>query len=36
MPEDMEKHFSFPNFTPPVLGTLREVLDNDTTTREKN
>ena len=24
-----------PNFTTPVSGTLREVLDNDTTTRDK-
>ena len=31
MPEDMEKQFAFPNFTTPVAGTLREVLENDTT-----
>ena len=26
--------FVFPDFTTPVSGTLREVLDNDTTTRD--
>ena len=31
MPEDVSKHFLFPNFKAPVPGTLREVLDNDTT-----
>ena len=31
----MVKHFLKPNFTTPVPGTLREVLDNDITTREK-
>ena len=31
----MAKHFTFPKFTFPVPGTLREVLDNDTKTREK-
>ena len=35
MIEDMEKRFEFPNFTTPVPGTLMEVLDNDTTTRDK-
>ena len=36
MPEDVAKHFSFPNITTPVSGTSREVLDNNTTTREKS
>ena len=31
----MENHFVLPNFTTPVSGTLREVLDNDNTTRDK-
>ena len=35
MPEDVSKHFLFPNFKAPVPGTLREVLDNDTTPRDK-
>ena len=35
MIEDMEKRFEFPNSTTPVPGTLMEVLDNDTTTRDK-
>ena len=35
IPEDMENHFVLPNFTTPVPGTLRKVLDKDTTTREK-
>ena len=34
MTEDVTKHFWFPNFTTPVPGILREVLDNDTTTRD--
>ena len=36
MPEDLSKQFVFPNFATPVLGTLREVLDNDTTTKYKS
>ena len=36
MSEDVEKHFVLPNFNTPETGTLREVLDNDNTTREKN
>ena len=36
MPEEMSNHFAFPDFATPVSGTLREVLDNDTTTREKS
>ena len=35
MPEDVENHSVFPNLTTPVPGTLGEVLDNDTTTRDK-
>ena len=35
MPEDMEKHFVYHNFTIQVSGTSREVLDNNITTREK-
>ena len=35
MPEDVAKHFFFPNFTTPVPGTVREVIDNDTTKRAK-
>ena len=35
MTEDAAKQFAFPNFTTPVPGTLRKVLDNDTTTRDK-
>ena len=31
----MVKHFALPNFTTPVPGMLREVLDNDTTPRYK-
>ena len=33
--EDMEKHLEFPNFTIPVLGTLREILENFTRTNDK-
>ena len=35
MAEDMAKHFALTNFTTPVPGTLREVLENDTTPRGK-
>ena len=35
MPEDVANHFAFSNFAAPVSGTLREILDNDTTTRDK-
>ena len=35
MPEDVEKHFGFLNFATPVTGTLRGVLDNYTTLRDK-
>ena len=35
IPEDMAKHFSVPNFTAIIPGTLREVLDNDIASREK-
>ena len=34
MPEDVENHFELPNFTTPIPGALREVLDNDITPRE--
>ena len=34
IPEDAAKHFAFLNFTTPVPGMLREVLDNDTTLRD--
>ena len=33
MPEDVAKHFLFPNFTTPVPGTMREVIGNDTNAR---
>ena len=33
MPEDVAKHLSLPNFTTPIPGTLRGVLDNDITPR---
>ena len=33
--EDTKKHFEFPNFTTPAPRTLREVLDNDATPRDK-
>ena len=36
MPEDVAKHFALPNFSTTVPGMLREVLDNDTTPRDKN
>ena len=36
IPEDVAKHFVLTNFTTPVPGTLQEVLDNDTTTRDKS
>ena len=35
MPEDVANNFAFPDFTTPVSRTLRKVLDNDTTTRDK-
>ena len=35
MPEDVAKHFALPNFTTPMPGTLREVLDSDIATRDK-
>ena len=35
MPEDVEKHFAFPNFTTIIPGTLRKVLANDIAPREK-
>ena len=35
MPEDVAKHFSLPKFTCPVAWTLREIFDNDITTRDK-
>ena len=35
MPEDLSKHFTFPNFNTPVTGALMEVLDNDATTRDE-
>ena len=31
----MEKHFAPPNISNLVSGAMREVLDNDTTAREK-
>ena len=34
--EDVENHFSLPNFTTPVRGMLMEVLDNNTATRDKS
>ena len=36
MPEDSEKHFVLPNFIISVSGTLRGVLDNNATTRDKS
>ena len=35
MPEDVTNHFVFTKFTTPVSETLRKILDNDTTTRDK-
>ena len=35
MPGDAAKHFLFPNFTYSGPGMLKEVVDNDTTTRDK-
>ena len=35
IPEDVEKHFALPNYTTLVPGTLREVIDNENTTRDK-
>ena len=35
MPEDVENHFLLPNSTTPMTGTLREVLDDDITPRDK-
>ena len=35
MPEDVENNCVLPKFTIPVTETLREFLDNDTTTRDK-
>ena len=35
MLEDVTKHFAFHNFTTPGKGTLKEVIDNDTTPRDK-
>ena len=35
MPEDVANRFTFPKFAASVSGTLREILDNDTTTRDK-
>ena len=31
----MAKHFVFPNFTTPLTGSIRGVLYNDTSTRDK-
>ena len=33
--EDVAKQFAFPNFTTPIEGTLREVLYNDISPRDK-
>ena len=33
---DVVKPLEFPNFATPVTGTSREVLDNDTATRDKS
>ena len=35
MVEDVAKHFAFTNFITPILGMLREVLDNVIKPREK-
>ena len=35
MLEDVDRHFSFPAFTASMPVTLRDILDNDTTTRDK-
>ena len=35
MLEDLAKHFVFPNFTAPMPGTLREVINNDIAPGEK-
>ena len=34
IPEDVEKHFVLPNFTSPMTGTLRKVLENDMAPRD--
>ena len=36
IPEDIKRHFVFPIFATLVPGTLRKVLDNCTTTRDKS
>ena len=36
MSEDVAKYFTFPNFTTSVSETLRKVIDNNTTTGDKN
>ena len=35
MLEDIKNKFMLPKFADPVPGTLREILDNGTTTRDK-
>ena len=35
MQEDVAKHFAFPNSATPVPGTMRGVLDNETTPRDR-
>ena len=35
MPEDVAKHFLFPNFTTPIPRMLREILENDMAPRDK-
>ena len=35
MPKDVAKHFAFPNFATPLIGTLTEVLKNYITPRYK-
>ena len=35
IPEEVSKHFALPKFNTQGTGTLREVLENYTTTRDK-
>ena len=35
MPEDVSRHLALPNFSTPVTGMPREVVDNETTPRDK-
>ena len=35
MPEESENNVEFPRFTNPIIGDLKGVLDNDTTTSDE-